>query len=141
VKLFTGYTWAPQGEQDGRSILLVPTIGIDYSLGLSRKFRLGMVNDFQLSSFVIEDREGSQLEREYAYVGTIVGIYEAAHGLGVFAGPGVELEKNHNLFVVKIGLEYAFVVADSWSTAATLAYDFKDAYDSFSLGILVGYGF
>ena len=66
MKLFTGYTWVPQGDSEGGRRVIVTTIGLDYSFGLSHKFRLGIVNDFQLSSYVVEGRGGSLLEREYA---------------------------------------------------------------------------
>ncbi len=138
--LFTGYTWVPKGdphEGDSKGTVVAATIGIDYSFWISHKFGVGLYNDFELTSYVVETSEGTSLPREYAYVGAAVGIYEAARGLELYAGPGVELEKHENFYVLKVGAEYAFAVAQGWATGVAFGYDFKDEYDSGALGISV----
>jgi len=104
IALFTGYTWVPQGDHHGNvsGVVVVPTLGLDYQYWVSHRFALGVINDFELSTYVIEQSDGSQLTREYAYVGAAVAIWEAVESLAIFAGPGVELEKHENFFVVKV---------------------------------------
>ena len=137
VTLFTGYTWVPQGETEGTSVVIVPTIGIDYTYWVSHAFALGVVNDFELSTYVIETSDGSPLVREFTYVGAAVAKYEPVRGLAFFAGPGVELETHENFFIVKLGLEYAFARSDRWHTSITFGYDFNVEYHTWSLGVSV----
>jgi hypothetical protein len=144
IALFTGYTWVPKGdphEGDSEGTVIAPTVGIDYSFWISHKFGVGLYNDFELTSYVVETSEGATLPREYAYVGAVVGIYEAARGLGLYAGPGIELEKHEDFFVLKVGAEYAFAVAHGWATGVAFGYDFKDEYDSWALGMSVARSF
>jgi hypothetical protein len=137
VTLFTGFTWVPKGETDETSVVIAPTVGIDYTYWFSHKFGLGVVNDFELTTYVIEDSDGTPLVREYAYVGAAVVMYEVAGGLALFGGPGVELETHENFFVVKLGVEYTFAMTERWHTGITFGYDFKDEYDSWGLGVSV----
>ena len=137
VTLYTGYTWVPQGETGETSVVIAPTIGIDYTYWFSHKFGLGVVNDFELTTYVIEHSDGTPLVREFAYVGAAVVIYEVAPGLALFGGPGVELEAHENFFVVKLGVEYAFVKTERWHTSIVFGYDFKVEYDSWGLGVAV----
>ena len=140
LALFTGYTWVPKGnphEGDPEGTVIAPTIGIDYSFWISHKWGVGLYNDLELTSYVIETSADTTIPREYAYVGAIVGVFEPTPGLGLFAGPGVELEPHENFFVLKVGFEYAFAIANGWSTGFVFGYDFKEEYDSFALGISV----
>jgi hypothetical protein len=141
LSLFTGYTWVPKGdphEGDSEGTVIAPTVGVDYSYWFSHKFGLGLYNDFELTSYVVETSADTLIPREYAYVGALVGIYEPVRGLGLYGGPGVELEEHHNFFVLKVGLEYAFAITDDWVTGFALGYDFKEEYDSWAAGVSVG---
>ncbi len=66
-----------------------------------------------------------------------VGIYEAVHGLELYAGPGVELEKHENFFVIKLGLEYAFAIANDWKTGVAFGPGFTKEFNTWALGISV----
>lgn len=138
LALFVGYTWVPTGdphEGDSKGTVIAPTVGIDYSFWISHRVGVGLTNELELTTYVVETSDGTTLPREYAYVGAVVGIYEAARGLGLYAGPGIELEKHENFYVLKVGAEYTFAVAHGWATSVAFAYDFKDEYDSWALGL------
>ncbi|UCC83891.1 MAG: hypothetical protein JSW46_02855 [Gemmatimonadota bacterium] len=138
LALFVGYTWVPTGdphEADSRGTVIAPTVGIDYSFWISHKVGVGLVNEVELTTYVVETRAGTTLPREYAYIGAAVGMYEVARGLGLYAGPGIELEKHENFLVLKVGAEYSFAVAHGWATSVAFGYDFKDEYDSWMLGL------
>jgi hypothetical protein len=140
LALFTGYTCVPKGnshEGDPEGTVIAPTIGIDYSFWISHKVGVGLYNDFELATYVVETSADTTIPREYSYVGAVVGIWEPTRGLELYAGPGVELETHENLFVLKVGFEYAFAVANGWATGVAFGYDFKEEYDSFALGISV----
>jgi hypothetical protein len=130
----------PRGERDEgdrTSSVIAPNIGINYAFWISHKVGIGLHNDLELTSYLVETSADTVIPREYSYVGAIVGIYEAARGLELHAGPGVELEKHENFFVLKFGIEYAFAVAHGWATGVAGGYDFKEEYDSWTLGLSV----
>ncbi len=137
LTFFTGFTWVPQGETEKSDVLIVPTIGIDYTYWISHRVGIGIINDFELASYVVEQSDGTPLERKFAYVGAAVLRYEVASGFGLFGGPGVELEEDHNFFVIKVGAEYVFSMTDKWHTALAGSYDFKTEYDSWGFGVAV----
>ena len=57
----------------------------------------------------------------------------------VLAGPGIELEKEENFYVVRTGLEYELELGSHWDVSPTIFYDSRiDAYDTFSIGIGIG---
>ncbi|MGB5318923.1 hypothetical protein, partial [Eudoraea sp.] len=58
-------------------------------------------------------------------------------GWGIVAGPGMEFEKNKNLFIVRIGTEYEFELGNDWGISPSLNYDFKEQYSTwdFSIGL------
>ncbi|MEO1808788.1 MAG: hypothetical protein AAFU33_28550, partial [Bacteroidota bacterium] len=60
----------------------------------------------------------------------------------LFVGPGIELEKEENFAVLRMGIEYMAYVNDYISFSPTLFYDFRiDAYNTLSIGIGMGYKF
>ena len=143
--VFVGYGWVPQGDPDGdrEGTTVIPTLGLDYERWVHPRFAIGWYNDFQLSTFVVE-REGEHseedrfLEREYAFVTAVVGVFEVVERLAVFAGPGYEFETTENLFVFKIGAEYGFPLPSHWDIAIGGSYDIRDAFDSWGLGLSIG---
>ncbi|OHX66369.1 hypothetical protein [Flammeovirga pacifica] len=149
IAFYMGYTAIPQAIN--HDVLIVPTIGFDYTYRLNNKFSIGLVNDLEMAQYVVEV-EGNQelhhgeeaketevLEREFAYVGAVVLFYSPIEGWNIGIGPGIELEKNKNLMVGKVLLEKEFELPGEWEIAPTLQYDIKeDVYDSWSLGLTFG---
>jgi hypothetical protein len=156
IAFLTGNTIVPSGgeNEDRIGTVVVPTVAIDYEYWFSRKLALGWYNDFTLSTFVVEtNREpeedhgaGAQssdggtevVEREPTFLTALVIIWEPVHRLAVYTGGGKEFETNEDFWVWKIGLEYSFPLPKDWDIAIGGAYDYKDVYDSFGVGISFG---
>jgi len=140
ISATVGYAWVPSGsEVQGQSnVLVIPTLGIKYARSLSEKIAFAWTNEFEFSNYVIERSEAELLEREYAIVTAALLMYEPVEKLGLFAGPGVELEKNENFFVFKIGAEYSVKVLDDWFILIESYYDIKEVYGTFGLGLSIG---
>ena len=143
--VFVGYGWVPKGQsgEENEGTLVIPALGLDYERWIHPRFAIGWYNDFQLSTFVVE-REGEHaeeekfLEREYAFVTAVVGVFEVVERLAVYAGPGQEFEAHENFFVLKIGAEYEFPLPNFWDLAIGGSYDIRDLYDSWGVGISIG---
>jgi hypothetical protein len=156
IAFLTGNTIVPSGgeNEDRIGTVVVPTIAIDYEYWFSRKLAIGWYNDFTLATFVVEtnreaeedhgaqsdDSEGGNevVEREPTFLTALVVIWEPLPRLAVYTGGGREFEANENFWVWKIGLEYGFPLPNDWDIAIGGAYDYKEVYDSFGVGISFG---
>lgn len=147
LSIYMGYTFIPQAIPSHES-LLVPTFGLDYTYRLSEKFSIGVLNDIEIAQYMVEipgDGNGNEhgsketLEREYAYVGALVLYYSPWEGWNIGAGPGLEVEKNRNLFVGKFIIEKEFELHDGWELSPNFQYDIKgNIYDTWSFGVSIG---
>ncbi|SNR52214.1 hypothetical protein SAMN06265371_104255 [Lutibacter agarilyticus] len=113
----------------------VSSIGIDYFRGISEKWGVGVKFDIQLGHYIIPHKEN--LERENAFIALAVGSYKILPKWGVFAGAGVEFEKNENLGVIRVGTEYLFHLKHGWAIPVGFFWDIKEGYDvyAFTVGI------
>ncbi len=142
IALVLGYTHIPSAYIDGhsRSSVNAPTIGFDYFIQFSEKWKIGIVTDLEFEKYIVDFNE-EELEREKALVtGVLVG-YEFAKRWSILMGPGVEFEKNKNLFILRSSLEYEFELGNNWGLAPVFNYDFKKEYSTYSLGIAIGKAF
>jgi hypothetical protein len=136
-----GYTYVPVGsalhhhESDG---IFVPSIGVDYKRRLSEKWALSLFTDWELDHYLLSDKEFS---RDRAFIAVLGGSYEIGEGIGVFGGVGREFEGNHNLWVLRLGLECGFELGKRWIIVPSVFYDWKEFYSTYSLSIGVSYKF
>jgi hypothetical protein len=142
IALFFGFVHVPKAIENGESIKpeYLPTIGLDYFYELNQKWELGVVLDFELGKYAV-DFGGENIPREFALVTGVVAYYSIVGGWGIFAGPGVEFERNKNLFILKTGTEYAFKLEKDWGWHFGFSYDFKKEYSSYFFGVGVSKGF
>jgi hypothetical protein len=135
--LVTGYgfltgTINEAGEEKAH---IVPVIGLDYEYWFNHKIGLGSVNDVELGSYSVELEHQEYVERKFAFVTSVVFLYEPLHNWTVFAGPGYEIEANHNFPVFKIGTDIAKSFQDGWAVGVVLSYDIKEVNSAITLAI------
>ncbi|MEL6656099.1 MAG: hypothetical protein AAFN81_01290 [Bacteroidota bacterium] len=142
ISVAIGHTYLPESSINGKTTLTLPSIGFDLEYYLNSKLGIGLHNDIELVAFEIEEEEGTVINREYPLLLTADFLYKPLHNMVLFVGPGVELEKEENFAVLRMGIEYMAYVNDCISFSPILFYDFRiDAYDSLSIGIGMGYKF
>ena len=103
----------------------------------AERWKLGLVIDLELNQYEV-DFKGDRLPRENALVTGVVAGYELFPRFGLIFGPGVEFERNKSLFILRFGIEYAFFLGNGWELFPALNYDFKEEFDTYSLGIGIG---
>lgn len=137
--LVVGYAWVPKALETvtGNKTVAIPAIGLDYSYWLKHRFALRLVNDVELSRYVIEEENGTYLEREYKYIGAITAVWEASELLAFYGGPGMELEANENFFVVKLGAEVVKEFEEGWSAGLNISVDINELYQTYSAGLFL----
>lgn len=125
----------PNSFEGDRKVFLLPTWGFDVDYFFHRRWSVALQGDIKVQSFEVE-KEGVLLERSYpvAFAGVI--HYHALRHWSFYAGPGYELEKSENLFLIKLGTEYSFEITEDFEIALNLAYENKEeVYDAWTLGV------
>ena len=133
-----GYTFIPKATSIGGTEpngIFVPSIGLDYFYRVAPKWEIGTMIDLELGDYLIFEKD---LEREKAMVVALIGTYKITKHFNLFAGGGIELERNHHLVVIRLGTEYAFYLNKGWLIAPGFFYDIKEGYDSWSLALAFG---
>ena len=126
----------------GRSVITIPTWGIDYGRRISHRFGVALKGDIEIIEYVIEDNEGTHITRENPVIVSALFTYHTKNNFIFFTGPGIEFEKNHNFFIYRIGANYEFHIARHWDFAPEVVFDVKDgSIGSFTWGIGVGKSF
>lgn len=136
IAFVLGLTHIPEAFEEGHleKSVYVPTIGLDYLYQLNETWKLGLALDLELGSYLVGfNRE--DIAREKALVTAALVGYEIAPRWGILIGPGIEFEKNKNLFIFRAGMEYEFELGDDWSLFPSFNYDFKEEYSTWALGL------
>jgi hypothetical protein len=135
-----GNTWVRKGSHDGgvSGAVLVPTFGLDYEFWAHHRIAVGVYSDFERGRYLVEDDHDEEVVRENAFISTVVFIGEPLPGWALYAGPGIELEHHEQLWVVRIGTEYAWNLPKHWTIPLTAAWDITKHYDSLATGIVIG---
>ena len=141
IAITFGYTFIPSGGElaanEARGFF-VPTIGFDYYRRVATKWEIALMADVEFDHYLIVDKE---LERENASIFVIAASYGLTETLHILGGVGAEFEKHENLFVTRIGLEKTFPLTKGWMISTNALYDFKEDFDTWSIGVGVGKDF
>lgn len=124
---------------NGSNRVSVPTWGFTYEYIFTEKIGLSIKNDIEISDYVITDNNDTEIERENPFSSSLILSYNPIKGLGIFTGPGIELEKEENYFIYTIGLSYEIEFGNEWDLSPELAYELKGGHTgAVSIGLTVG---
>ncbi len=137
------HTMIKDGIRDGKTEWIAfPSFAFDYNYVFSPKWRIGLHNDLIFEDFIVENKEGNELERSEPFASVLVGGFKPGKHFTFEAGMGYEFAKEENLFLTRIGTEYAVELPNEWEFIVNLVYDMKwNAYDSFAFGVGVSKSF
>lgn len=143
IALLIGYAWVPQTvtSEGGSELTIIPSIGLDYGYEFNSKFSLVLINDIELSSYLIEGRNGTTIKRANKYIVALTPLYHVNHWLGVYAGPGIEYEHSMSFYILKAGTEIYKHFEGNWGVGFSVSIDFNKSYETFSAGLGVSKGF
>lgn len=141
IGVFLGHTFVALDDEGHRSP--IPSWGLDIEYWFSHKFGVGLHNDVEILNYVIETSDLEEaLKREYPLVVTADVLYRPWKNLVLFAGGGVEFEKNESFIIYRFGIEYEIPFADHWDVCPSLFHDWrKDGFDTSTIMLGVGYSF
>ena len=144
IALFTGNSWIPEGlshETGDKETVIAPTFGLDYEFRLSDDWSLGTYNDVEIMNILVEEEDGTLLERENTVVLTVGGSLRLNRRMKVELSGGVESDAHETLRVARIAYEYGFELPQNWELGIAASYILKDFYNVFGLGLVIGHRF
>lgn len=132
-------TWVPQGanlDNLNEKGHFVPGLGADFFYRFLPKWEIGTMIDYEFDHYIIPRK--NELERERAFVATLMFAYTINARWNIFAGAGMEFEKHENLVVGRFGGEYVIPLKKGWFIPVGSFIDFKPGFQSISLSIGIG---
>lgn len=141
VALVLGHTHIPNAYQSttGSQAVIVPSWGLNYDYLFNERWSIGVHFDMEIATYIIENADGSDLERERPVIISLIGTYKLHKGLMIGGGFGKEFEAHQNFWVYKFGVEYEFELSEQWGLAPSLVIDIKEnLYHSWTIGLGVG---
>ena len=144
ISLLISHTQINEGlnENNKKQWLSLPSWGINYNYSLSEKWNLGVHTDIIIEDFKVESlsKKGEIIERSYPIASALVTSYKPNKYLSVLLGPGAELAKGHNFFLIRTGVEFGAHINFRWEFIANLINDYKfKAYNSWGIGVGLAY--
>jgi hypothetical protein len=137
VALLIGHTAVPADIQN--DYVFISSWGLDFEYWIDNQWAIGLHNDMELQSFIIEYEEYKTLERVYPLVVSLDLIYKPVGGLVFQFGPGYEFERNESFFLFRTGVEYEIDLPHHFDLAPTLFYDNRfEANNTWTIALGVG---
>lgn len=134
---FISHTFIPAAAENTR--VAIPSYGLDLEYWLNPSWGIGLHNDLELETFIIEQEHRELLDREFPLVSSLDILIRPWKGLVFQIGPGVEIDRNQTFFLFRLGLEYEVELGHHWDLYPTFFYDAReDAFTTFSVGLGVG---
>jgi hypothetical protein len=137
-----GVTHIPAAFEHGHESkeVFVPTIGLDLFYHINHHWSLGIMADLELDEYIVEFNR-DDLEREKAFILTLMAGYEVQPHWEVLIGGGIEMEHNKNLGVIRFGTEYSIPFKNNWLIAPSFFFVYKEEYSTWALAIGIGKSF
>lgn len=138
VVLTIGHALIPTGVEpgDSKKLATVPTWGISYEYRFSHFFLLGLKSELEMSNYTITNDEGTELEREYPISLTLYGDFRILKGWYIYAGPGIEFERDENLYTGTLGTFYEFELSGDWELVPELSLTLKGGHTvAYAIGL------
>lgn len=134
-----GHVFGAENVDNGKKIVTIPTWGFDYQYWFNDRYGLSLKTDIEIMEYVVKlDDEGKTRRKNPLIVSTVF-LFHPSKGWNLFAGPGIEFEESHNLFVLRAGVGYEFHIGNHWDFAPEVIFDLKDGtVGAFTWGIGVG---
>lgn len=134
---FISHTFIPSVVEGDR--FAIPSYGLDLEYWFTDRVGLGLHNDIELESFVVQRGPEEFVERDYPIVSTLDLLLKPWKGLAFQVGPGVEFDQNEHYYLLRLGVEYEVELAHHWDIYPTFFFDNRtDGYTTFSIGLGVG---
>ena len=128
-------------ESEHHPAQLIPTDGIEIQYFISKHFSIKWSNEIEFMSYILKDDNGLSKVRKNAFLSSAVLGYEVSN-FGFFAGLGYEFEKNENLLVKRVGIQYIIELNKNIDISHAYIFDsMGESHGSHTFAFTIGYHF
>jgi hypothetical protein len=114
--------------------IVSPSWAVNYDYWLSDKWAVGLQNELIMETFVIENAEEEEIEREYPVAIVPVALFKPGKHFSFIGGIGVEFAESGDLTITRLGAEYGLLIPGNWEAGLALVWDNAwDHYNSWGL--------
>jgi len=125
----------PKATEGGKKIAVTPGWGFDVDYMFRKWCSVAVQTDVKLQSFEVED-DNVELQRSFPFAMAGVIHFHPLRHWSFYTGPGYEIEKHENLFLIKAGTEYSFEINKNFEIALNLIFESRiGVYDAWTFGI------
>lgn len=119
--------------------LNVPVIGLNYNYWIDNGLGVGLKGTIGLSEYQITNGDTNSVKRNYPVLLSPQMLLNPAFGLMIFMGPGIEIDRNENLFVFNLGIGYSMIVWNQFDVTPEIFYLFKEsAVGAYGINVKLG---
>jgi hypothetical protein len=123
-----------------QSNIQIPTLGLEYVREMNSRLGLGITAEWEIGYHIVEGKGSenkiTKYHRESALLVQPIVFYRVYKGLILIGGVGVELERNENLLLTKLGVEYKIHFQNpNWIMLPGLSWDHTSQFDGIVYGI------
>jgi len=117
----------------------VPSWGLDIEYWINNNWGIGLHNDVEIETFVVQNSGINELGRVNPLVITMDALYHFGNGFVITLGPGIEVEKQKSFYLFRAGIEYEKNITESFYLVPNIFLDQRfDGYNTFNIGL--GFG-
>jgi hypothetical protein len=128
--------------EEGAAARVIGAYGLDLEYWPDASWGIGLHNDLEMESFVVVEDGQEDLERRRPIVSTLDLLVKPWKNLVLVVGPGIEMDPERNLGLLRLGLEYEIPLPHHWDFSPVLIYDSRfKAFDTWGVGVAAGYSF
>jgi len=140
ISPFIGHTFVALDK--GGTHTPIASWALDIEYWHNDKIGIGLHNDLEIESFIVEEQAGEFIERDFPIVVSLDVLFKPWKGLVLYAGPGMEFDSNENFRLIRLGVEYEFIINEHIDIAPTFFHDNRfNAFDTWTIALGVGWRF
>lgn len=126
ITMGLGHTHLSKGKNtDGKTVWLpLASWSLNYDYQIGARWGIGLQTDLVLEKFIVEENE-KEVEKEKPITIVPVAIFKPGRHFSFIAGGGIELEKEENLGLSRVGIEYGCELPKGWEAGVALVWDNK----------------
>lgn len=137
-----GHAYIPKAKANDSKTLIIPTMGIDLQYWFNSKWGVALKNDLEIANYTVElpELNEDRIIRETPLIIALPVLFSPwENGITFLLGPGIEIEKNENFSILRLGIGYEFEIGNEWDFAPEFIYDLKNEnINSFTIAIGIG---
>ncbi|MEM9339579.1 MAG: hypothetical protein AAGA66_12670 [Bacteroidota bacterium] len=138
ISPFIGHTFV--ALEKGGEHTPISSWALDVEYWWKEHVGIGLHNDLEIASFIVESETDEFIERSFPCVVSFDFLIKPVGNVVLYAGPGIEFDANENFSLIRLGIEYEFLLNKHFDFAPAFFYDNRNnAFNTWTIAFGVGW--